>query len=297
MMNIRSHAWLPEPDTLCRTLQSDLPPFGLIQWQASTGSTNADLCAALRGVHASMLDTLPWLHGAHLQTVGKGRAGRSWANQAGQCLMFSVALPAMIPVASLMGLSPALGVAATLALRNLLNATHAHRLTLKWPNDILWDSAKLAGILIETVKHPDRPHPIVVAGIGLNLCGAPTLATELGRPIADWSQACMTSENTDPQSLNGAVLVRTIAQAWHQAMAPFAEDGFGAFRLAFDTMDALAGHDVAVIDQGRVLMEGVADGCDATGRLMVLTRQGREPVTVGDVSVRTVAGPSGSNTQ
>lgn len=295
-MNIRSQAWLPEPDALCRTLQSDLPQFGQIQWQASTGSTNADLCAALRGAHAPLLDTLPWLHGAHLQTAGKGRAGRSWANQPGQCLMFSVALPAMIPIASLMGLPPALGVAATLALRGVVNATHAHRLTLKWPNDILWDDAKLAGILIETVKHPDRPHPIVVAGIGLNLSGASALGAEIGRLIADWSQACLASDHTDPQSLNGAVLVRTIAQAWQHAITAFAEGGFGAFRQAFDNMDALAGHDVAVIDQGRVLMEGVAEGCDTTGRLMVLTRQGCEPVMVGDVSVRAVAAQSGSDT-
>ncbi|MEI6836317.1 MAG: hypothetical protein WCK56_00840, partial [Alcaligenaceae bacterium] len=104
------------PDALIERLGKTLPNFGLVQWVDTTGSTNDDLSERIkRGATPS----LPWLLGAHTQQTARGRAARPWQNTAGETLMFSCAFSPNIPLAQLPGLSPALGVAACLALREL----------------------------------------------------------------------------------------------------------------------------------------------------------------------------------
>lgn len=277
---------LPEPNRLRQRLGKALPGFGQVEWLLETGSTNLDLSERVRSGGASVLDTLPWLRGAHLQTAGKGRAGRAWANQPGQCLMFSVAMASPVPIARLMGLAPALGVATVSALRDLVDDSIRQRLSLKWPNDILWDQAKLAGILLETVKHSTGSNPIVIAGIGLNLSGASQLTQEIGRAIADWTQVCKANGELVLHDVDCGALVPSIANAWSQALARFAKLGFAGFVEDVESMDALANQTVTIMDGGTCLMQGVACGCDDWGRLLVQTSQGTQPVMVGDVSIR-----------
>ena len=86
------------------------------------------------------------------------------------------------------------------------------------------------------------------------------------------------------------MLVASIALAWSNALKHVAQTGFGGFLSDFQSMDALAGQPVAVTDQGVVLLEGVASGCDESGRLLLATAEGMRPVMVGDVSVRPMPG-------
>lgn len=289
-MRISAHADprppFPSPEDLTEALLKALPDFGSVQWVASTGSTNADLIQRLRGLHAENTQyspARPWLLGAHLQTAGKGRAGRPWANAAGSTLMFSCAFAPKIPLAELPGIAPALGVSTCLALRSLLGAPPSTPpgqsplapLTLKWPNDLQWHGAKLAGLLIETA-----PSAQVVVGMGLNLKGATDLSRELEREIADLG---MIQTLTAPHP---AQIVAHVAQAWQQALKDYAEHGYAAFRQDFDTVDALAGQSVQVMDQGNILHQGIAQGTDQRGRLRVRTATGEIPVLVGDVSIR-----------
>ena len=286
---------MPEPERLRQTLDKELSGYGRVEWLRETGSTNVDLSESIRYGDAATLDTLPWLRGAHLQTAGKGRAGRAWANQPGQCLMFSVAMASPVPIARLIGLAPALGIAAVSALRRLIKDPAAQRLALKWPNDIFFDQAKLAGILVESVKPPSTPNPIVVAGIGLNLRDATRLTKEMGRAIADWTQVCETHAENGHQQAEAAVLAASIAHAWPVALNRFAQLGFGAFIQEFESMDLLRDQTVTVMDGGVSLMRGVACGCDDSGRLLVKTSQGLEPVMVGDVSILPASDSMGSD--
>lgn len=285
---------LPEPNQLRQTLGMRLPGYGQIEWLLETGSTNLDLGERIRSESLSVLDSLPWLRGAHLQTTGKGRAGRTWANESGQCLMFSVAMASPVPIARLVGLAPALGVATVLALRSLVCDSIRHRLSLKWPNDIFWDQAKLAGILLETVKHPSRPDPVVIAGIGLNLSGASRLSNEMGRAIADWTQVCDANGDRGLEDMDAGTLVVSVAHAWHETLERFAKLGFAGFIQDAESMDALSNQAVTVMDGGACLMQGVACGFDDLGRLLVRTSQGIQPVMVGDVSIRPASGKTGS---
>jgi BirA family biotin operon repressor/biotin-[acetyl-CoA-carboxylase] ligase len=257
-----------------------LPDWHDVSWVTETASTNADLQRATRAALADWRG--PLLRGADLQTAGRGRAGRPWRTQAGDALLFSCALNTRLPPAQLPPLSVVAGVAACEALNRFLPAA-AQPVTVKWPNDLQWGSAKLAGILPETVSLPaglrTAPHQIgLVLGIGVNLRGGAALSTHLGRAVADWS---MTGGRADP-----ADLVAAIAEAWRTAIDVYAAEGFAPFVARFACHDALGGHTVRVLDGDRVLFEGIASGVDATGRLQVSTTDGLRAVTVGDVSVR-----------
>lgn len=281
----RSYAF-PSPQDFIGTLVETMPGFGAIDWVSSTGSTNADLIQRSRNnpraATTYVIPPTPWLLGAHQQTAGKGRAGRPWANEAGSTLMFSCAFTHQIPLAQLPGIAPALGVATCLALRSLLGAQHPETslepLNLKWPNDLQWQGAKLAGLLIETA-----PSSTVVVGMGLNLRGAEALSAQLGREIADLGQI------EGPQttsSVHPARLVAHVAQAWQDALHDYATNGYTAFTHSFAIVDALAGKPVQVMDQGTILHQGIAQGTDQFGRLRVMTETGEIPVLVGDVSIR-----------
>ena len=107
---------------------------------------------------------------ARQQTAGRGTNGRAWASPRGN-LYLSVLLRPDMPVRD----APLLGPKAGEALVAALASFSAKPLTLKHPNDILIDGAKLAGILVESATSGDRLDWLVI-GIGVNLAVAPALA-------------------------------------------------------------------------------------------------------------------------
>ena len=278
------------PATFVERLSSALPDFGSIQWAQETGSSNDDLSRQLK---LSSPHALPWLSGAHTQGAARGRAARPWQNKAGDSLMFSCAFAPEIPLAQLPGISPALGVATCLALRQLfaplIGQEHCQALALKWPNDLQWGSGKLAGILVETAQRPGTRHPCLVVGIGLNLRGAQALSTHLGRDIADVSELLAGASSTagfEAVTLCPSRLVVTIAQAWKKALDAYAATGYAAFQDLYQAVDVLDSVPVDIVDQGRLLHTGIAQGTDSSGRLLVRTDSAVVPIMVGDVSVR-----------
>lgn len=134
----------------------------MIEVLAETGSTNADLAARLRAGEALPEGT--WLV-ADRQTAGRGRQGRTWFDGAGNFMGST-----LVHVAAGDPAPGSLALVAGLALHDtLVHELAAHRLQLKWPNDLLVGAAKLAGVLLE------REGDAVVVGIGVNLAVAPDL--------------------------------------------------------------------------------------------------------------------------
>lgn len=271
---------LPAPETLARMLADRLPAFQDIAWTRSTGSTNADLLARARsGTGAGK----PWLLGTHLQETGRGRAGRPWQNRSGSTLMFSCAFDVHLPATQLAALSPLAGVAACEALRTVAGPA-PRGLCMKWPNDVQWHDAKLAGILVETTRNPggrDAGYTVVI-GMGVNLIDAAELSLALGREVADWTQV----QAGAAHAAAAADLVCASATAWHEAVRTLEREGFGVFRQRFDQVDALAGRKVNVLDKGAILLSGTACGVDDQGRLLVQTPEGATPISVGEISIR-----------
>jgi len=284
MLTDARHTDLPAPEALARELSARLDDFQSIAWTASTGSTNADLLARARAGAGT------WLLGTHLQQAGRGRAGRPWQNRSGAALMFSCAFPVHMPASLLPALSPLAGMAACEALRSL--AGGAPGLCVKWPNDIQWHDAKLAGVLVETTRDPAVPGGYsVVIGMGVNLRDADTLSQALGRSVADWT---LVADQAGGAPAAAADIVSTVARAWQAAVREFETGGFAAFQRRYDAVDALKGREVNVIDQGAVVFSGTADGLDEHGRLYIRTARERLPVSVGEVSIRATTALAGN---
>jgi len=122
-------------------------------------STNERALAAVASGEARHLDA----HAAEAQSAGRGRLGRAWASARGEGLYLSlVLLPGAPPNPA------ALTMGAGLAVLAGVHALGARAARLKWPNDVLVEGAKLAGILVESRGlAPARPHAVV--GVGLNV--------------------------------------------------------------------------------------------------------------------------------
>ena len=236
-----------------------------IEVVAETGSTNADLL-----VRAGTLAG-PTLLVAEAQTAGRGRAGRSWLSAAGSALTFSLAWKFRGPVQRLAGLPLAVGV----ALADCL-AQQGVPVQLKWPNDVLREGGKLAGILIETQNAADGGVWAII-GIGLNLVMPDELEQRIGRSVACAPWLAQMDRDT---------LMARLLDALAAGLAEFDAAGFAASSARWNRLHAYQGMAVKVIDAGVVLHEGTAAGVDDSGQLMLDTACGRIPVVSGDVSLR-----------
>lgn len=242
-----------------------------IEVVAETGSTNADLLARVDNL------TAPVLLVAEMQTAGRGRSGRHWHSAAGSTLTFSLAWRFNRSLQALVGLPLAVGVAIAEVL-----AAFGVEVSLKWPNDVLKDGNKLAGILIETaaVKQASRRDMWAVVGVGLNLAMPDHLAAQIGRPVAAMPVLAL-----ERNRLMGALLDGLSA-----ALAQFDAAGFGAFVARWNLLHAYAGQQVTIMDHGHILHTGKAIGVDDDGRLLLESAGERVAIVAGDVSLRKVEG-------
>jgi BirA family biotin operon repressor/biotin-[acetyl-CoA-carboxylase] ligase len=231
-----------------------------------TGSTNADLLA-----RAPRL-TQPVLLVAEHQTAGRGRAGRSWLSEPDHSLTFSLAWRFADGLRGLAGLPLAVGVALAETLGRL-----GQPVQLKWPNDVLKDGDKLAGILVETQVTPDGAAWTIV-GIGVNLVMPDALEEKIGRSAA----AVPWLARMDRDELMAALL-----DGLADALSLFAREGFAAFAARWNVLHAWQGRPVVLLDRDEIQHEGLAAGVDDTGRLLLDTAAGRITIVAGDVSLRT----------
>ena len=138
-------------------------PWRQLEVVAETASTNADLLA--RAVAGVYIDGVALV--AEYQTAGRGRHGRTWSEPPRSQIALSVGVGAGDVPADAWGWLPlATGVAVVDALSEVTGIVAG----LKWPNDVLVGSGKLAGILAEVAA----PEPVIVMGLGLNV----TLTTD-----------------------------------------------------------------------------------------------------------------------
>ena len=208
-----------------------------------TGSTNADLIAAVEADTAANRTVLATDH----QTAGRGRLDRRWDAPPGTNLLVSMVV-APIPAVPA-EVTHRVGLAAVAAVRRFLATDVAPTVGLKWPNDVLLDGRKLAGILAQRV--PGRN--AVVVGMGLNVGWAPEGAAALGLLTDD---ALADSVVTPPRLLRALLeefdaLPRDVSALYRDALVTIGR--LVRVELPGDA-PALLGRAVAVDDSGRLVV-------------------------------------------
>lgn len=267
---------LDRPPLAVRSLQRALlVPGGLwrrLDVQAETGSTNADVAAAARAGEPEGLVVV-----AEQQTAGRGRRERGWVSPPRAGLTLSVLLrpgDGAHPVPQRQwGWLPLLaGVAVQEAVHRIAEVDSA----LKWPNDLLVDGAKCAGVLAEVAGDA------VVLGIGLNVTTrADELPPATGLPATSLQLAGAAGTDRDP-------LLRALLRGLAGWYAGWREAGGDAelcgLLAAYRRHCATIGRDVRVELPDGASVTGVVTAVDSDGRLVIRSADGGENrLSAGDV--------------
>ncbi len=225
-------------------------------------STNSELRQrAMDGaVHGTVLVT-------DHQTSGRGRLGRVWTAPPGTALLFSVVLRPENVTSARWGWLP---LSVALAVNDALHEWDVDS-NVKWPNDLLADGAKLAGILTERVDTNDGV--AVIVGVGLNADMAPD---QLPTPNA--TSLRLLNASVDRQALLIELLSRLQIR-----YAQWSGGQWDQLSESYVSASSTIGREVRVEVPAGEHVIGVAAGVDDLGRLIVTTRTERVHLSAGDV--------------
>ena len=197
------------------------------------------------------------------QLSGRGRLDRSWTTPPGTALTFSAVVEPQLE----MRRWPLLPLASGLAVADALRAVGG-RPMLKWPNDVLLQSGKVAGILVERIGEPGR----AIIGIGINVDLAPS---ELPVPTA--TALSLEGIHVSRTDLLGGVLSALAARLDELETDP------GAFVATYRDACDTVGREVEAHLPGGIRERGKAIGVDDSGRLQIQIGDRVVPMAAGDV--------------
>ncbi len=245
----------------------------------SIGSTNSEALAA-----AAAGDPGGSWFVTGLQTAGRGRRGRQWESASGNLAATLLIIPDADPTSA-----ATLGFVAGVSLNAALSAILPRglvkigidgadalggngRVALKWPNDVLADGAKLAGILLEASKLADGRHAIAI-GFGVNVVAAPA-----GLPYPATSLADLGVARSAPE------VFEALSDAWVEAFGLW-NDGRGVGDILARWRASAAGIGAPIaVNQGGEVLRGIFETVDEAGRLIVRADDNRRiAITAGDV--------------
>lgn len=211
---------------------------------------------------------------AEMQSAGRGRRNRRWVSPFAASLYLSLLWRSATGAAELGGLSLATGVAIVRSLRVFgIDAAG-----LKWPNDVVVDGAKLAGILIDVIGESTGPCSVII-GIGINVAIPETAAAEIDQDWTDLRR--LTGRETFSRNrLASAVLDHTVA-----AIEQFERAGLQPFLEEWHRYDVIQDRQVSLRMPNEII-QGRACGVDSGGALLVDTASGRRRFASGEVSLR-----------
>jgi BirA family transcriptional regulator, biotin operon repressor / biotin---[acetyl-CoA-carboxylase] ligase len=240
-----------------------LPDFFSLVSLETTDSTNAD--ARDLAMDAAPEGTLVW---ATSQGAGRGRRGRAWASPPGNMYASLILRPDCAPAtAAQMSFVTALAIRQAVAdfLPDDLEAQ------LKWPNDVLVDQKKIAGILLESHLAGSDKLDWLVIGTGVNITSFPD---QVERPATSLND--LGCKSTVPQFMEAyAKYILFWYQTWQQ-------NGFAPIRKAW-LENAWGQGGPVEVRLGNETFQGVFEDLDETGALIVSTAEGQRQVSAGDV--------------
>ena len=207
---------------------------------------------------------------AENQSHGKGRRNREWLSLEGMNLTFSLLLKSAIDATRihLLNFGAALSVAQSIENLYQLNVE------LKWPNDVLVDGRKLAGILVESSSHGSKIERVVI-GFGINVNQTNFTGRFLYPPTSikrEFKQQASRERLLSEVLNNFELILGSIKSEPDKILASWKE------------RCKLLGEKIKIEDDGKIKY-GIFDDIDSDGFLLLKTEKGVERITVGDVSI------------
>ena len=234
---------------------------------ARTDSTNAEALRLAPGLSGPA-----WIM-AREQTAARGRRGRGWAMPAGNFAGTLVLRPQGGALAAAQ-----LSFVAALALYDALTDAcgPAARLAIKWPNDVLLNGGKVAGILLESAGSGGAVQSVAV-GIGVNLAAAPDVSAVEPQAVTPVSVKGETGHAVPPEDF-----LDLLAVAFARWQAQLETYGFAPIRTAWLARAAKLGEPI-VARTGGTERHGIFEGIDDSGALLLKTSSGRQVIPAADV--------------
>lgn len=209
---------------------------------------------------------------AEQQKSGRGRLGRSWFSPFARNIYLSMLWHFPAGAGALDGLSLVVGLAVvrTLTRCGLVGAT------LKWPNDVLVQNKKIAGILLE-MRGDAAGACSVVIGVGLNVIMSPEGAQQINQPWTDLASHVPEIKRNEV----AAVLIYEL----YQAVSSFQNSGFLPFKHEWESLDAFRGQAVRV-HMGDQVVNGFAAGISDRGEFCLKIDNTLRVFSGGEVTIR-----------
>jgi BirA family biotin operon repressor/biotin-[acetyl-CoA-carboxylase] ligase len=209
---------------------------------------------------------------AEIQHSGRGRRGRQWVSPFGSNLYHSILWRFDEGSAALTGLSLAVAV----AVARMLESLGVSDLSVKWPNDLLYQGKKLAGILIEVAGESDGPCYVVV-GVGLNISMPESSGISIDQPWSDLNSAGI---GAGRNQIAGSLLNELLL-----ALTQFQQAGLTAFLSEWQRLDATYDQRIALHSLNSTVT-GIGKGIDGQGMLLLENSEGISRHASGEVSLR-----------
>lgn len=253
------------PDEVFRSLGADAADWRQhLSVLFSVDSTNSEV---VRRIQAG---SERYIVVADHQSLGRGRRGRAWISPLGANIYMSIAWPFQAGVAALEGLSL---VVAVLVVRALARCGF-HGMALKWPNDILLNGCKLAGILLEVSGDLAGPCRVVI-GIGLNVRMPGAAANQIDQPYTDLA-------SNFGAKIDRNAIAACMIQELTSGLEEFELAGFSAFHSQWDSLDTYKGRMVE-LRAATSVTKGVVKGVDKAGGLILATADGLKILAGGEL--------------
>lgn len=228
-------------------------------------STNAYLALKLASVPTACI--------AELQTQGRGQRNRNWHMDYGQNIMLSLAWPMNIPVVKCLGLSQ---MVAMVICETLNDLTNDNRYRIKWPNDILYQNKKLAGILIELKPYQYKHYAII--GIGLNFAMSASTKQLIDQPTIDLQT--IQANQTNPVTRNQ--LFAALLNSLCTAIPKFIDHGLELWLAKWPALDTYFER-VINIKRNQQEYSGTVLGINERGELLLKTKSETLAFHSGDI--------------
>ncbi|UTF59418.1 bifunctional biotin--[acetyl-CoA-carboxylase] ligase/biotin operon repressor BirA [Gilvimarinus sp. DA14] len=257
-----------------RIIQEAAPWCGDLLLELVVDSTNARLMARPSALGSGAVCI------AEQQTAGRGRRGRTWISPFGQNLYLSMLWQFEGGASALEGLSLAVGV----CVAEVLESFGLADVQLKWPNDVLANDRKLAGVLLEMTGDPSGTCQVVV-GVGVNWRMPEEAAQSIDQP---WVDIARLAEEQGAQPVSRNALAGRLIASLSSMLEDFVAGGFSGWRQRWLHRAAFIGQLVELSTANR-RCAGMLLGVDDAGALLLDVDGEPQRFYGGEVSLRSAS--------